>query len=242
MGTLRIGAIADIHYERDSCGEREELFTRISAETDVLVICGDLTSYGLKREAEVLAADLQAYVDVPLIVVLGNHDYEDGQAEAIREVIEEAGAFVLDGEAITVEGVGFAGVRGFGGGFDDWAVGAWGEDALKQFVQEGVSEAMKLEEALSRLQTERCVVLTHYAPIRETVEGESPEIFPFLGSSRLEEALEGFEVEVAFHGHAHVGAPAGHTSEDVPVYNVSLPVLEEAYPDRPPFRTFEVET
>lgn len=242
MGTLRIGAVADIHYERQSRGECEELFTRVSAETDVFLICGDLTSYGLKREAEVLAEDLQSYVNIPIIAVLGNHDYEAGQAEAIREVIEEAGVFVLDGEAMAVEGVGFAGVRGFGGGFDDWAVGAWGEDALKQFVQEGASEAMKLEEALNRVKAERRVVLTHYAPIRETVEGESPEIFPFLGSSRLEEVLNGFEVEAAFHGHAHVGSPAGRTSEDVPVYNVSLPVLEETYPDRLPFRILEVET
>ena len=241
MGTLRIAALADIHYERDSSGERKEVLSRASGETDVLLICGDLTSYGLEREAEVLAEDLQTYVDVPAIAVLGNHDYEDGQEEAIREVVEEAGVSVLDGESVTVEGVGFAGVRGFGGGFGEWAVGAWGEDILKQFVQEGANEALKLEAALKRLQTKQRVVLTHYAPIRETVKGESPEIFPFLGSSRLEDVLDQFGVRAAFHGHAHAGSPEGHTSQEVPVYNVSLPVLEGAYPERPPFRVLEVE-
>ena len=241
MGTIRIGAIADIHYERHSNGEYKELLSCASGEADVLLICGDLTSYGLEHEAEVLAEDLQSYVDVPTIAVLGNHDYEDGQAETIREVIEDAGVYVLDGEAVTVEGVGFAGVRGFGGGFGEWTVEAWGEEALKQFVQEAVDEALKLETALARLQTERRIVLTHYAPIRETVEGESPEIFPFLGSSRLEVVLNHFDVHAAFHGHAHVGSPEGHTSQDIPVYNVSLPVLEKVYPDRPPFRIFEVE-
>ena len=238
---VRIGAIADIHYERHSSGECEALFSRASEEADVLLICGDLTSYGLEREAKVLAEDLQSHVDIPTIAVLGNHDFEGGQAEVIREVVEEAGVHVLDGESITVEGIGFAGVRGFGGGFGEWAAEAWGEEALKQFVQEGVSEALKLEEALTRLQTKQRVVLTHYAPIRETVVGESPEIFPFLGSSRLEDVLNHFGVRAAFHGHAHAGSPEGHTSQDVPVYNVSIPVLEETYPGRPPFRMFEVE-
>ena len=147
---------------------------------------------------------------------------------------------VLDGEATEVHGVGFAGVKGFAGGFGRGALGPWGEHAIKAFVQEAVDEALKLESALARLRTKKRVALLHYSPIRATVEGEPPEIFAYLGSSRLEEPINRFRVSAVFHGHAHRGAPEGRTSTGVPVHNVSMPLLMRTNPNRPPFLIVEM--
>ena len=134
---------------------------------------------------------------------------------------------MLDGEAVEIGGVGFAGVCGFGGGFGRRMLNAWGEPLIKQFVQEAIDQALLLEQALGKLQTDRRVVVLHYSPIRATVTGEDPEIFPFLGSSRLEEPINRFRVSAVFHGHAHNGASEGVTSSGIPVYNVSLPLLQQ---------------
>ena len=160
---------------------------------------------------------------IPILAVLGNHDYESGNAEEVKKILTEARVRVLDGDAVEIHGVGFAGVKGFGGGFGRRTLEPWGEDATKAFVQEAVSEALKLESALARLRTPQRVAVLHYAPIEATVEGEPREIFPFLGSSRLEEPLNRYGVTVAFHGHAHRGAPEGRTSAGIPVYNVAMP-------------------
>lgn len=237
---MRIAAVSDIHYHKNSRGVLKDLFAEISDAADILLICGDLTDYGLPAEAEALAEDLQRFVKVPVLAVLGNHDFESGQTAAVAEIIEGAGVTLLDGGCTEVDGVGFAGVCGFAGGFDQYALNPWGEPVIKQFVQVTVEEALKLETALSRLETKHRVVLLHYAPIRQTVEGEPAEIFPFLGSSRLEDPLNHYHVTAAFHGHAHRGAPEGKTSGEIPVFNVSLPVLRRAYPDRPPYRLFEL--
>lgn len=237
---MRIAAVSDIHYHKDSQGKLKDLFLQASDAADVLLLCGDLTDYGLPAEAEALATDLERYVSIPVLGVLGNHDFESGQHEAVIEIVEGAGLRLLDGSCEEVGGVGFAGVCGFAGGFDEYALNPWGEAAVKQFVQVTVQEALKLESALSRLGTAHRVVLLHYAPIRTTVEGEPAEIFPFLGSSRLEDPLNHYHVTVAFHGHAHHGSPEGRTTADIPVYNVALPVLRQAYPDQPPFRLFEL--
>jgi Icc-related predicted phosphoesterase len=239
--TLRIAAMSDLHYGRQSEGQHRELLAQASEAADVLLICGDMTDYGQAEEAEHLAHDIRTNVRVPVLAVFGNHDFESGTPEDVRAVLENAGVRVLDGECTEVDGVGFAGVRGFGGGFDRYALSPWGEPTIKQFVQEAVEEELKLETALSRMKAKHRVVLLHYAPIRATVEGEPPEIFPFLGSSRLEEPLNRYEVAAAFHGHAHLGAAEGETSRGVPVFNVSIPVLKRAYPDQPPFRIFELE-
>ncbi len=146
----------------------------------------------------------------------------------------------MDGGAIEIDGVGFAGVSGFGGGFGERMLNAWGEQIIKDFVQAAVDEELKLEQALSRLQTPTRVALLHYAPIRDTIEGEPPEIFPFLGSSRLEEPLNHYEVTAAFHGHAHRGLPEGKTTKGCPVYNVSIAVLKQAFPDQLPYRVITV--
>jgi Icc-related predicted phosphoesterase len=217
------------------------LFGQIAASADVMVLCGDLTDYGLAEEARLLAADLQA-IKIPIVCVLGNHDVEAGQEGEVTEILSRSGVRMLDGDTFEVHGIGFAGIRGFCGGFGRGALGPWGERVIKDFVNEAVQESLKLEAALQKLKDlEHRVVLMHYAPIRETVEGESSEIFAFLGSSRLEEPLTRLGATVVFHGHAHRGAPEGKTSTGIPVYNVAHQVLKAAYPDRPPFRLFEIK-
>ncbi len=238
--TVRIAAVSDIHYNKTSHGHLQALFAQITEEADILVLPGDLTDYGLAEEARVLAKDLTSTVKIPIVAVLGNHDYESGEVDEIREILTGAGVHLLDGDSVEIQGIGFAGVKGFAGGFGRGALGPWGEDSIKHFVQEAVQEALKLEAALAKLGTEQRVAVLHYAPIRETVEGEPVEIFPWLGSSRLEEPLTRFEVCAVFHGHAHKGSPEGKTSTGIPVFNVSLQVLKEHYPDRPSFRILEL--
>jgi Icc-related predicted phosphoesterase len=172
--------------------------------------------------------------------VLGNHDYESDQADEIARILADAGVHMLDGDAVEVQGVGFAGVKGFAGGFGRGTLGPWGERAIKTFVQESVNEALKLESALARLKTAHRIAVLHYAPVQSTVEGEPAEIFPWLGSSRLEEPLTRYQVSAVVHGHAHKGTAVGHTTTGIPVYNVSLPLLQATYPDQPAFRIIEV--
>lgn len=238
---VRIAAVSDIHYAKGSQGMMQPLFAQIAESADVMLLCGDLTDYGLADEARVLARDLAA-VKIPTVAVLGNHDLESGQEAEVTQILTDAGVRMLDGDTFEFRGIGFAGIRGFCGGFGRGALGPWGEAVIKAFVHEAVQEALKLESALQRLQSMHRIVLMHYAPIRETVEGEPLEIFAFLGSSRLEEPLTRLGATAVFHGHAHRGAAEGHTSNGIPVYNVAHPVLKATYPDRPPFRLFEVNT
>jgi Icc-related predicted phosphoesterase len=156
------------------------------------------------------------------------------------KIITDAGVVVLDGDAHEVHGVGFAGVKGFGGGFGRRQLGAWGEKTIKQFVHETINEALKLEQALAKLRTPQKIAVLHYAPIHATVEGEPPEIMPFLGSSRLEDPVDRYRCSAVFHGHAHRGALEGRTKAGAPVYNVAMPLLLASFPDRPPFRVIEV--
>lgn len=237
--TVRIAATADIHCTRNSQGEFQPLFTEISQKADVLLICGDLTDYGHPEEAQVLVKELSA-ARVPIVAVLGNHDYESGQHRLVFDILCEAGVIMLDGDTQEVCGVGFAGTKGFAGGFGRGALAPWGESAIKAFVQEAVDEAMKLEKAVARLRTPRKIAVLHYAPIQATVEGEPPEIFPFLGSSRLEEPLLRYPVSAVFHGHAHHGTFEGRTRDNVPVYNVGVPVLRRRFPDKSPYFLLEL--
>lgn len=237
--TIRLAAVSDIHYTKTSQGQMQSLFGDIAESADVLLLPGDLTDYGLAEEARVLAKDL-SQVKIPIVGVLGNHDFESNQQDEIARILGDVGVHMLDGDAWEYKGVGFAGIRGFCGGFGRGALGPWGEKIIKEFVQEAVQEALKLESALARLTHDQRIVLMHYAPIRATVEGEPPEIFAFLGSSRLEDPLTRFEVTAVFHGHAHKGAPEGKTQSGIPVFNVAHAVLQANYPDRPPFRLFEV--
>ena len=237
---LRIAAIGDTHISKNSQGLFHALFEQISNSADVMVLCGDFTDYGLPEEARILAREMTTSVKIPVVAVLGNHDYEGGHEAEIRQILSDAGVAVLDGEATEIHGVGFAGVKGFGGGFGRGALGPWGEQAIKAFVQEAIDESLKLESALARLRTQRRVAVLHYSPIRATVEGEPPEIFPYLGSSRLEEPINRYRVSAVFHGHAHRGAPEGRTGAGVPVYNVAMPLLARLNPDRPPYLIVEL--
>ena len=230
--TVRLAAVGDIHCTRTSAGTLAPLFVEAAGQADVLLLVGDLTDYGLPEEAVVLAREL-ADVKIPILAVLGNHDFESGKEEEVTRILVEAGVRMLDGDGVEVRGIGFAGVKGFGGGFGRRTLEPWGESATKAFVREAVEEALKLERALARLRTPQRVALLHYAPIEATVEGEPREIFPFLGSSRLEEPLNRYGVSLAFHGHAHRGAAEGRTSGGVPVYNVALPLLRKILPSLP---------
>jgi len=225
---LRVAATADVHYGKHSRGQLHDVFAEISRSADVLLLCGDLTDFGLAEEAEQLVVDLRAAVRIPMIGVLGNHDFESGEQELVVKILDQAGVNMLDGDAIEIEGVGFAGVCGFAGGFGRRMLNAWGEPLMKQFVQEAIDHAVRLEQGLSKLQTEKKVVVLHYSPIRQTVVGEPDEIFPFMGSSRLEEPINRFRVNAVFHGHAHGGTPDGATSTGIPVYNVSAPLLQKS--------------
>jgi Icc-related predicted phosphoesterase len=236
---VRVAALADLHCSKTSQGAFHTLFTRVSEAADIVVIAGDLTDYGLPDEATVLAKELTA-LRIPAAAVLGNHDLESGKSGEVRRIIEGAGVAVLDGDSCELLGIGVAGVKGFGGGFGRHALGPWGEAIIKQFVHEAVDEALKLEAAFARLRTKPLVALLHYSPILQTVEGEPPEIYPFLGSSRLEEPIGRYPVSLVVHGHAHRGRLEGMTKNGVPVYNVSMPLLTRTYPERPPFRVFEV--
>ena len=237
--TIRIAAVADVHCSKTNQGSLQPIFAAAAEMADVLLVCGDLTDYGYPEEARNLLVEL-APVKVPIIAVLGNHDYESGNVEEVKKILTDGGVRLLDGDSVEVLGVGFAGVKGFGGGFGRRTLEPWGEDATKAFVHEAVSEALKLESALARLQTPQRVAVLHYAPIEATVEGEPREIFPFLGSGRLEEPLNRYRVAAAFHGHAHRGAAEGMTSTGIPVYNCALPVLRRAISEQVPVRIVEI--
>jgi Icc-related predicted phosphoesterase len=238
--TVRIAAIADMHVGKTSVsGAWQPLFAQITEHADVLLICGDLTDYGLPEEARLLAREITTSLKIPAVAVLGNHDFESGQQSEIQHIMRDAGVQVLDGETWEIHGIGFAGIKGFAGGFGRGALGPWGEEIIKRFVHEAVNEALKLETALARLRNVPSIALLHYSPVRATVDGEPPEIFPYLGCSRLEEPLLHYPVTAVFHGHAHHGQLEGRTTNDAPVYNVSLPLLRDRLPERP-FRVIEV--
>ena len=238
--TVRIAAIGDLHYGRTTPpGSLHSLFTQINESADILALCGDLTDYGLAEEARGFVKELVPTVKIPIVAVLGNHDVESNQQDEILKILKDAGVTILDGETTEIEGIGFAGIKGFCGGFGRRALGPWGEDIIKKFVHEAVDEALKLESALARLRNPQLVALLHYAPIQATVEGEPLEIYPFLGCSRLEDPLTRFPVSAVFHGHAHHGAPEGRTRTNVPVYNVSASLMREVFPERP-FRLIEL--
>jgi Icc-related predicted phosphoesterase len=237
---VRVAAVGDLHCTKTSQGALQPVFAAASAQADVLVLCGDLTDYGLPEEARVLARELAAALRIPAVGVLGNHDYESAQQGEVVQILRDAGVTILDGDGVELSGVGFAGVKGFGGGFGERALQPWGEETIKRFVREAVDEALKLESGLARLHAPQRVAVLHYSPIPATVEGEPPELHPFLGSSRLEEPLNRYEVAAVFHGHAHRGRLEGRTRGGVPVYNVCLPLLRELEPDRPPIRVIEL--
>lgn len=225
-GPLVVAAIGDLHVGEDHHQPYRDLFIEISQRAHVLALCGDLTNFGRTVEVEILADDLKACT-IPVVGVLGNHDYEAGQPAEVRRILHSVGMHVLDGEAVEIHGVGFAGVKGFVGGYGRYMLSAFGEPAMSAFVQESVNEALKLETAIRTLRVERAMAVMHYSPIPETLAGEPIEIFPFLGCSRLAEPIDRFdEIRAAVHGHAHRGAYFGRTPKGVPVYNVARFVVQ----------------
>jgi Icc-related predicted phosphoesterase len=235
---MRIAATGDLHFGKASPGTLQPLLSQITTGADVLLMAGDLTDYGTPDEARALVKDLAAAVRIPIVAVLGNHDFEAGAEKEIHQIMVDHGVCMLDGDTCEVEGVGFAGVKGFAGGFGRRALGPWGEPIIKQFVHEAVNEALKLESALARLRTDKKIVLLHYSPIEGTVVGEPREIYPYLGCSRLEEPLGRYGVSAVIHGHAHNGQPEGRTATNIPVYNVAYPLMKKTTPEHP-FRVLE---
>lgn len=235
---FRIAAVGDIHVHVDSQNAYHALFEDISKNADVLLLCGDLTDTGLTDEAEVLAQELKACT-IPVICVLGNHDHENNLQDEIKTIIASDNVTILDGDSKIIDDIGFVGLKGFGGGFGKYMLSAWGEQSVKNFVNETVTDVLRLEKALHRLDTKHKVILLHYSPIRPTVVGEPEEIFPYLGSSRLADPINRFGADVVFHGHAHRGTHEGKTSKDIPVFNVSHAIMQTINPEHP-YKLFEI--
>lgn len=236
---VRVAAVGDLHCTKSAQGVFQPMFSTVGDFADVLVLCGDLTDYGTVEEAQIFVKEFSV-VKIPIVAVLGNHDHESNLQDEVRKILVEGGITVLDGESCEIHGVGFAGVKGFVGGFGRHTLGAWGENGIKVLVREALDEALKLESALARLRSQHRIVMLHYSPILGTVVGEPEAIFPFLGSSRLEEPLLRHPVTAVFHGHAHRGTLEGATISGTPVYNVAMPLLRTSFPNSPPFRVIEL--
>jgi Icc-related predicted phosphoesterase len=222
---VRIAAVGDFHCGEEDAGKYRPHFARVNEEADVLVLAGDLTRWGTPEEMHVAVGELTD-VEIPIVAVLGNHDYESDRAAECAAILRERGVHLLDGDSYVLnERVGFAGVKGFMGGFGPRTLTAFGEAAIKEFVGHSLEEVSKLELALRKLSTEVRVAVLHYAPVEDTVRGEPEQIFAFLGNDRLAEPLDRYGATVAFHGHAHIGAFEGRTPGGVPVFNVSHALL-----------------
>lgn len=217
---MRIAAVADIHYRENWKESIRDLLQDVETQADLLLIAGDLTDTGLPAEADGLAEELRD-ISIPIVAVLGNHDHESDESEQIVKIVGDAGVCLLDGTVFEIDSVGFAGTKGFCGGFDDQFIQPFGERALKTFIQTSIEEAINLENALAKLDCQHKVILLHYSPIRETLSGEPLELYPFLGCSRLANAADRQKADVIVHGHAHHGSPSGRTKGGVQVYNVS---------------------
>lgn len=224
---VRIAAIGDVHFDGTTRADLRAFMTDVHKEADVLVLCGDLTTHGKPEQVRAFAEEL-ASVGIPIVGVLGNHDYESGAEAEAFSILCDAGAQMLDGTTAIVHGIGFAGTKGFPGGFGRGALGPFGEPLIKEFVNAALDEARKIENAIRSLTTESKVVVLHYAPIVDTVVGEPEVIYPFLGSSRMLEPIDTLGATVVFHGHAHHGSLEGRTPRGIPVYNVAQPLLHKA--------------
>lgn len=229
---MRVAAMGDIHVRDTSKGEFAKLFEEISQNADVLVLCGDLTDLGLPEQAEILAEEL-FHCTIPILGVLGNHDFASEKQDEVKKILHNTGRIqILDEDPVILNGVGFAGTKGFAGGFDSHMLGPFGEKSIHDFVYEAIDEALILEHSLMQIEEEKKVVVLHYSPIKETVVGEAIEIYPFLGSSRLVEPIERFEVTAVFHAHAHHGSLEGKTQKGIPVYNCAYPLMQKINPKK----------
>ncbi|HEX7091210.1 MAG TPA: metallophosphoesterase, partial [Longimicrobiales bacterium] len=205
---LRVAAVGDLHFDATLQGTLVDLFSAVNAQADILALCGDLTTHGHPDHMRALMREM-AGVEIPIVAVFGNHDHEHEATAELTEILVERGVHVLDGGQVVIQGIGFAGAKGFAGGFGRGALAPFGEKLIKDFVSAAIEEAIKLETALRTLTTEVKVVLMHYSPVVDTLEGEPEYVYPFLGSSRLLEPLETHGATVIFHGHAHAGKLEG---------------------------------
>ena len=235
---MRIAASADLHFTPQSYAKLKDQFERVRDEADLLILAGDLTNYGKPEEMEPLL-NVLVRLRLPTVVVLGNHDYECGKEEELHRMLIAGGVKVLDGSGYERDGVGFAGTKGFIGGFGRGMLTAFGEREIKEFVRASVDEAMKLERAMSQLRAKKRVIVVHYSPIAETIQGEAPEIFPFMGTSRLAEVIDRHGADLVVHGHAHNGKPDGRTAGGVPVHNVAISLLQAQNPSLV-YRVFDI--
>lgn len=238
--SVRIAAVGDVHCSTESAGAFQSLFAHVADNADVLLLVGDLTNFGTPDEARVLAREIAPAGRMPILAVLGNHDVESDTAPELVKILGDAGVVFLDGATREIHGIGFAGVKGFCGGFGRRSLAPWGERIVKQFVDETIQEALRLEKAMAQLRTDQKVVLLHYAPIHATCVGEPEEIIPFLGSTRLEDPIDRYRATMVFHGHAHHGTHEGRTKGGVPVYNVAMKVMRALDPASPPVKIIEV--
>lgn len=237
---LRIAAIGDLHVKETSNGAFQKLFEEISNKADVILLCGDLTDLGLTTEAEVLGAELK-HCSIPIIGVLGNHDYHNRKEHEVSQILQNNKLNFVHGTEYIFEKngkkYGFTGAKGFGGGFRPSIWGRFGEPEQKAFYDAVSKEVQTLELGLNRLQRmpdiERIIVLLHFSPIRETLHGELQELYPFLGSTRIEEVIDRYEVDSVFHGHSHFGYPKGRTEKGIQVYNCAYPLMQKTSPEKP---------
>jgi Icc-related predicted phosphoesterase len=229
---IRIGAVGDVHLGEDTRGQLRPALENIAAHADVLLLAGDLTRHGTASEAKSVAEEFGG-LPVPVVAVLGNHDYHSDQQDEITEVLTSVGITVLESTStvldIAGERVGIAGAKGFGGGFAGKCAADFGEPEMKAFVGHSKQIAARLRCALDELDAPYRIALTHYSPVNDTLVGEPPEIYPFLGSYLLAEAIDHAQVSLAVHGHAHHGCEQGMTPGGIPVRNVAQPVIRRAY-------------
>ncbi|ONI80904.1 metallophosphoesterase [Saccharothrix sp. ALI-22-I] len=229
---MRIAAVGDVHLGEDARGRLRPALEQLGERADVLLLAGDLTRHGTVSEARVVADEFGG-LDVPVVAVLGNHDHHDDKPDEVTAVLRDAGLTVLEGQTttISVDGhtLGVAGVKGFGGGFAGKCGSVFGEPEMKAFIRHTTEIADSLRGALGSLDTDVKVALTHYAPIPDTLRGEPPEIYPFLGSYLLGEAIDDNAPHLAVHGHAHFGVEQGMTPGGVRVRNVAQPIIRSAY-------------
>lgn len=235
---MRIAATADLHFSASRQAALHDQFSHVRDEADVLVLAGDLTNYGQPDEMDSLL-NVVVRSRIPTVAVLGDHDYEGGRQVELMRMMSSSGIKVLDGTAYERDGVGFAGTKGFVGGFGRGVLTAFGEAEIKQFVQASIDEALKLERAMAQLRTPKRVVVIHYSPIASTVQGEAAEIFPFLGTSRLAEVVDRHGADLVLHGHAHHGQLEGKTTGGSPVYNVAITLLQARQPPSA-YRIFDI--
>ncbi len=235
---MRLAAVADIHLKAEDHEKNVHAFSPVNELADALVIAGDFTNHGLPDEMRGVLAVLE-HVHIPVIAVLGNHDHESGNQDELAGMLRVAGVHLLDGHCFEVDGIGFAGTKGFAGGFSPYELMPFGEGGIKTFVEIAEREAIKLDYALEQLKSKVKVAITHYAPIKDTIVGEPEPVFPFLGSSRLQRALDKHRPALALHGHAHHGCFFAETKAGVRVHNVALHILKERG-EQHPFAMFSL--